>query len=106
MNNETLIQPQIGMGVTQHIGSDRYPYTIVKVISPKKLEIHPDDYTPDKEHEFDYYSNQVYIYTPSNSSHTLIITLRKNGRWIQQGQSINDSPFSIGERNYYSDPHF
>lgn len=38
------VTPEVGMGATEVVGSDRYPYTIVKVVNPKKIVVQRDDY--------------------------------------------------------------
>jgi len=45
MMKEEVI-PEVGMGATEHVGSDRYrvcrPYTIVEVITPRKIVVQRD----------------------------------------------------------------
>jgi hypothetical protein len=37
MNKEEIITPEVGMGAFTGFNGDRYPYTIVDVVSPKKI---------------------------------------------------------------------
>lgn len=37
-------QPIVGDGATYRIGSDCYPYTIVEVVSPRKVMVQRDEY--------------------------------------------------------------
>lgn len=38
------ITPEVGMGVTQGVGSDSYPYTIVEVLSPRRVVVQADSF--------------------------------------------------------------
>lgn len=106
---ETLIIPEVGMGATQGAGSDCYPYTIHRVSENKKsIWVSSDNYRPiggprpygmDGEYE---YSNDH----GADETQWTEYTLRKNGRYIMRGQSINSRALSIGFRRFYNDPSF
>lgn len=98
------IQPTVGMGATQQVGSDRYPYTVVSLISPRCILVQADRFkliegSPQSEH-------QGYEYTTDLLGPTRTLTFRKNGRWVQEGQSMNSELWNIGNRNAYQDPSF
>lgn len=95
---------QVGQGVTHHIGSDRYPYTVAEVISPKRVEIQADDYKRIDSNGIS--ESQIYEYMPNPSACRIVVTLRKNGRWHQVGESMNSSSYSFGGRSAYQDPSF
>lgn len=98
--------PEIGMGATMPVGSDRYPYTIVSVSDNKKIiVVQADDYTATK--DSDYYSNQKYTYASNPKAEMETFKLRKNGAYVREGESMDrGSRLWIGERRAYSDPSF
>ena len=60
----------IGTGVTQTVGSDRYPYEVVKNISPSKIVIREMKEIPTE--DCDYYGKQSYTYESTNDEEILI----------------------------------
>ena len=95
---------KVGDGATYCVGSDCYPYTIIEIISEKKLVVQADN---SKMVGGSYYGEQEYEYTPNPDGGKFTITLRKNGRWIPVGgNSRSDCGFSVGHRRKYRDPHF
>ena len=56
---------------------------------------------------FDYYSNQVYEYTPRPNGSRELYRLRKNGRYVRDGEPMRGgTSITIGYRRYYQDPSF
>lgn len=105
MQNEQP-KPEVGMGATQGVGSDAYPYTIIEV-SPngKTIKVQSDKHTPAE--GYDYYSNQVYNYHQNPNGEIITYTLRKNGRYHAQGEPIRGGrALVVGRRCYKHDPHF
>lgn len=70
----------IGTGVTQTVGSDRYPYEVVKNISPSKIVIREMKEIPTKDCE--YYGKQSYTYESTNEEPITIELGKKNGKTI------------------------
>lgn len=102
---KTQMKPEIGMGVTYCIGSDRYPCTISKVVNDRQIEVQADEFRADVGH--DYYGNQKWIIIQNPDGTPTTLTLRKNGRWVQAGETMNSSGlYRIGERDAYQDPSF
>ncbi len=101
-------QVEIGLGCTGGAGSDRYPYTIVKIENNgKTIWVTSDRHTPAE--GYDYYANQVHEFeTNWNTDHAECYTLRKNGRYIAKGRALKEywCSVGIGYRRYYQDPHF
>lgn len=96
-------EPEVGMGVTYSIGSDRYAGTISRVSkSGKTFWYRKDDVRATKAHN--YYGKQSYIYIPRPDGAEIRVSKRKDGRWRESGGSCG-SVF-VGEREHYSDPHF
>ena len=95
--------PEIGMGVTRLSWSDRDPYTIVKVISPKRIVVKEDDA---KRIDTNGMSEcQTYEYTRNDNNPEVILTLRKYG-WRQVGDGKKGTGWRIGEREKYHDYSF
>jgi hypothetical protein len=96
MNN---VMPVVGMGATMSLGSDRYAYTVVAVLNPKKVMVVRDDvvYRADR-------SGYGEIYSPG-AGDAEVATLRKDGRW-HLGTKLEDPFLRLGVRNAYCDPHF
>lgn len=96
---------KVGTGATAHVGSDRYPYTVVEVISDKKLVVQRDEFRRTDSNGFS--ESQTYEYTANPDAEKVVITLRGNGRWVRQGESAKGGTgFSIGHRSAYQDPSF
>lgn len=99
------ITPEIGMGATICVGSDRYAGTIVNVNKTGKT-IHfqyDDSYVVFG----NIYSGDVrYTYTRNPHASIVVFTLRKNGRYKEKGASMNSGrSLIVGIRDEYCDPH-
>lgn len=107
-NQNQTQQPYVGMGVTYGIGSDCYPYSISRVISPKKVAIRPHIHRPDPDKPQGYeHNNWIINPYPIKDSTETIISLRKNGRWKRVGDSMKDpGGFFLGRMRFYQDPSF
>ena len=103
---EKVIVPEVGMGACGGFGSDCYPYTIVSVSKDgKKIEVTSDDHKPAP--GCDYFTNQVYTYTSNMNGQRTLYRLRKNGRWVKDGEPMRGgASITIGYRRYYQDPSF
>ena len=99
-NQTRSLKPEVGMGVTELMYSDRHPYTVVKISTPKKIYIQEDDCKRIDNNGFS--ENQKYEYTPNPTAHIKILRLNKHGRWKEVGQS-DGSTFLIGQREEYYD---
>lgn len=97
-NIQSLERPTVGMGATYQCGSDRYPYTVVKVFQSGKLIVVQRDEI-EKSRDGVRFVQNVY-------GDLVQISLRNNGRWVQVGYKANGSFFSVGERASYLDPSF
>lgn len=88
---------------TFNCGTDRYPCTIVSR-TDKRIEVSWDDYSPAP--DCDYFGDQRFLYSPGSVRANSIFTLRKNGRWVKEGDTMNGFSLTIGRRRKYSDPSF
>jgi len=97
--------PVVGMGGTRTVGSDRYPFTVVRVISPTRCIIQED--TASRTDRNGLSESQEYTYAPNPAAPEVEISLRKNGRWYRKGDDISwGSAYALGMRRAYHDPSF
>ena len=98
-----MLSPEIGMGATNYVGSDCYPYTVVEIKSPKTIVVKPNAHRadPDKEGGMGH-QNWIIDEEPNQDAPGETLTLRKNGYWIRKGQAMQGGArFVTGERHYY-----
>jgi hypothetical protein len=94
--------PTVGMGTTELCWTDRHAYTVVEVVSDRKIIVQRDTATrSDKDGMSD---SQSYTYTPNPNEPRLVLTLRKDGKWRRMGDSGN--VFALGFRQEYQDYSF
>ena len=98
---------RVGLGVTEAVGSDRYPGTITAVSpSGKKITVQMDDYR--RTDSNGYGGHQEYEYfRDENNYRTREYSLRKNGEFVEVGSPISwGRGLTIGMRRAYQDPSF
>ena len=96
--------PEVGMGCTQMMWTDRNAYTVMEVLSPTRITVTRDRAKRTDKNGLS--ESQTYEYTTDPDGCPLIVTKRRNGRWVAQGDSQTSSHFAMGERSTYSDPSF
>jgi hypothetical protein len=99
-NQTRSLKPEIGMGVTELMYSDRHPYTIVAVLSEKKIQVKRDIATRIDNNGFS--ESQEYIYKTDEEDTPITLRLNKHGRWKEAGHP-DGSTFFVGEREEYYD---
>lgn len=93
----------IGMPCCYNVGSDIHPAYVSRVSdSGKTVWIKDAIAEPDEENNYDYFSNQVYKYSPNENASEKRINLRKTGRW----HYTDYSTVTFGLIRKYHDPHF
>lgn len=100
--------PEIGMGATQTWSSDRHACTIVTVLSSRRIQVRRDIATRILGiGQTAMSESQNYSYTFDFTAPLETFTLRKNGRWVAEGQSSqNGTGLIIGDRDEYYDYSF
>lgn len=99
-NQTRSLKPEVGMGVTELMYSDRHPYTVVAILSEKKIQVKCDIATRiDKRGESE---SQDYTYATDEKSPPITLRLNKYGRWKRQGDA-EGSTYLIGRREEYYD---
>jgi hypothetical protein len=105
MGYQRSLAPEVGMGVTYLGWSDRRPFTVIEIVSPKKIVIQADivkriDSNGASPH-------QEYEYYPDPEGVKRTLTQRRNGMWIEVGNSMRTgSAYRVGLREMYHDYTF
>jgi hypothetical protein len=92
------LEPVGNHAATLRVGSDCYPYEIVKQ-SDKTVVVRRVDA------QFDIDAKD-YLYFSCPNAATETYTYRKNGRLCKVGDTMNGCGLSIGRMRMYQDPHF
>jgi hypothetical protein len=101
----TDIVPTVGMGATLVMWSDRHAYTVVEVLSPKKIVVQQD--IAERIDKNGCSENQKYQFNPNPNASKQVFTKRKNGKWIKLGNDMsNSSPLILGWKDEYYDYTF
>lgn len=101
MENIAPAVPEVGMGATILSFSDRHAATVVEILTPKKVVIQRDNAKRTDSNGMS--ESQDYEFTPDPNGAKIIITLRKNGRWLEQKGS---TVVNLGRRSAYHDFSF
>ena len=97
--------PAVGMGATILRWTDRAAATIVEVSpSGKSLKVKGDRSIRTDDNGMS--DAQSYRYEPIEDIRPITYTLRKNGRWVRQGDPMNGESLAIGIRDTYHDYSF
>lgn len=94
----------IGQHATYCVGSDRYPFIVVKHTDSKKT-IWLDELKAVPTADHDYYGHQRYTYHVIDGARQIKATLRKDGRYRTVGFT-NYGVVWLGRADKYCDPHF
>lgn len=121
MAGQTFVQPEVGMGATENVGSDRYPYTVTKVTTSKTgvVTIEVRRCNHHAEPDSNYYGEQKYTYTEReddmsrdiwkwdarSSQWRRLVEGREGGPLVYACAARYGSRLHLGARRYYSDPH-
>jgi hypothetical protein len=112
-------KPEVGMGVTELLWSDREPYEVIEVISEKKIRIR--ELTEERIDNNGISEHQEYRLSPNPDGEVKTLVLR-NGKWrdlVKEERYIGDqkwetietrrlgsSQWLIGRAEKYRDPSF
>jgi hypothetical protein len=97
------LMPEVGMGATEILWSDRRAKTVVEVLTPNKIVVRENCTEC-----IDYYKSDYKILDELSNMPSEIFTRRKSGRWVEMGQPDKyGSVFLVlGHRAHYIDPSF
>lgn len=110
----------IGLCGTQFVGSDRYAVVITEVISPKCVRVSHMDHVDYEGNRLIDENGNEYLpdipmgkYCKLNEDRTKFVSmgdifkLRKNGRWIKEGNDLwSTGAVHFSQANEYRDPSF
>lgn len=97
--------PEVGMGATTGYGSDRYPYTVVEILSKRKIKLQADSFKRIDNNGMS--EVQEYNFYRDVDGHTDVATLRKDGTWVSEHDPLKHGRrFWLGQRSAHFDPHF
>jgi hypothetical protein len=99
-------KPEVGMGATYQVGSDRYAGTITEVSENlKEVWFQYDDAIRVDGNGMS--ESQKYEFKPNKFASKVLFTLRKNGKYLRQGTPLNRGVgLGIGRRSHYYDFSF
>lgn len=101
-NARNDVQPEIGLGATEILWTDRYAYTVVEVTNSRQIIVQRDKAVNRGGHGHNDWS---YEADPAGIRRT--VTLRKNGRWVTKGESLKGGTrWVLGWRNENFDWEF
>jgi hypothetical protein len=106
MNPTKNDTPKVGDGATTCVFSDCNPATVTWV-SPtgKTVKARGDNWKVVSGGEHD--GSAEYEYSPDPNAYESTYTLRKNGRYVQKGESMRHGMrLSVGHRRRYYNPHY
>lgn len=101
MENAAPPTPTVGMGGTILSYTDRHAVTVVEVLTPKKIVVQYDNATRTDKNGMS--ESQSYEFSPNPEGQKHTVTLRKDGRWKEQGGS---TVVMLGRRDKYHDYSF
>ena len=112
-------KPEIGMGVTQLLWSDRYPYEVIAVISERKIIIRELGYERTDKNGISESQDYRFFSKPDGEVKTLVL---RNGKWrnyakdyamdangelvLVETRRLDCDQWLIGRADMYRDPSF
>lgn len=105
MGSDPETKPEVGMGATILMWTDRLPATVVEVVSPKKIVIQHDDAKRIDNNGMS--EAQDYEFTPNLDAAKETYTQRKDGQWVREGSPMKGGTrIILGARRKYYDFSF
>ncbi len=105
MENSKQLKPEVGMGATITMHSDRHACTITQIVSERMVVVQEDCAVRTDKNGMSY--SQTYEYDRDRTGLCYTFSLRKNGRWVCVNESQKDGTgLVIGERDHYFDFSF
>lgn len=104
--NSKQVVPIVGMGATMLMFSDRHAGTIVEVLKKSKGEVKGFVWQQDNAKRIDkngMSESQQYEYSANIDGPKYEVILRKNGRYVRKGESLNGTSFALDSRMEYYD---
>jgi hypothetical protein len=98
--------PEVGMGATVLLWTDREPATVVSVSKSGKSLIVKGDHA-ERVDDNGMSEQQEYKFSPNPDAIGVEFTLRKNGQWVRKGEPMKGGQrIILGKRSKYYDFSF
>ncbi len=106
MANSQHPVPEVGMGATILFYTDRKAATVIEVsVSGKQIVVCEDKAVRIDNNGMS--EVQEYRYEAGSTVYTEVFTLRRNGRWVVEGENLHTGrSLILGVRNHYHDYNF
>lgn len=90
-------------GFSIQIGSDRYACQVTNIISDRKIQVQENQVKC-----IDYYAGQYEVFDGQfkPGKYVYTFTLRKNGRWVIEGSSMQNGIHLNPSHSHFIDPSF
>lgn len=96
-------EPAVGMGATEFCWSDRNPFVITEVVSPKLFRMRAVRVVPLK--DMSGYAAEIKLDEPYGPEIDVKL-ITKKGRKVWAANGNRDRIIGVGKADYYYDPHF
>ncbi len=95
------ITPVVGMKACKVFYTDRYPVTVVEIISKNEIRVKPNEYKV-----LDHFGEVYEVGSIRDVSYFEAFTKRKNGRWVKKGSDMNGISLALNTHAMRIDPNF
>lgn len=107
MGGSGQLPPEVGMGATVLMWTDRHAATITDVSPNGRTVVIVEDNAVRVDSKGMTDSGQEYEFTPGDPAHAQVFTRRKNGAYVRQGEPMNGGTrLLVGYRKHYYDYSF
>lgn len=98
-------KPVVGMGVTEMMWSDRYPFEVIEVIDDRHILVRELDAKRIDSNGMS--ESQKYEYISNEENNVIKLFLTKQGKWREQtGRKLGCNTFVVGYAEKYYDYSF
>ena len=106
LENSRSPEPEVGMGVTECLWSDREPYEVVEVTDSRHIKVRRMATKIVSGSSYD--GSAEYEYSSDPNGYVVSLFKKKNGRWVERiGRSESKgSGWFLGRAEKYRDPSF
>lgn len=96
-------EPEVGMGATELMWSDRHPYEVIEVQDSRHVTVRELSH---KLVKGSIYGDAEYEYSSNPDGKVTKLFKTKEGRWVERIGRSYGSRFALGYAEYYYDPSF
>lgn len=105
-NAEQTTKPEVGMGVTEIMYTDREPYEVIEVKDDRHITVRKYDYQRKDSNGMSEMQEYDYVSNPNNPTVNLFLT--KKGKWRERigKRELGCNVFLLGKAEKYYDYSF